>query len=162
MRQLTQDEFLERVKEIFPNYNFSKAIYKGINYKVQVGCEHGYWWSTPGRLFRGHSGCKKCFRIKYQHTMNKRYGVDTPLQLKEFEEKKEKTLLERYGVEHAIMLPSVREKICSQDAIEQRKQTLLNRYGVEYPLQSSEFKEKKTETMLKRYGKKSLGRRYPK
>ena len=50
MKATTQKEFIDRVTKIFPEYDFSKAIYKGCYEKVLVGCKHGYWWGKTGRL----------------------------------------------------------------------------------------------------------------
>ena len=66
MKALTQEEFIEKVIKVFPEYDFSKAIYNGNRVKVQVGCKHGYWFGTPHDLYRGHTGCKICAIEKHK------------------------------------------------------------------------------------------------
>ena len=50
----TQEEFIKEIKEIFPELDFSRSIYKGCREKIEVGCKHGYWLGTPRDLYHGH------------------------------------------------------------------------------------------------------------
>lgn len=58
---LTQDMFIERCKQHFPNYDYSQVIYNGIYEKVTVTCDkHNYTWEVRAKdLINGH-GCPKC------------------------------------------------------------------------------------------------------
>jgi hypothetical protein len=60
MRKLTNDEFIERVKKIHTNYDFSKFLYNKTHNKGIVICSiHGDFESRPSDLLRGR-GCPKC------------------------------------------------------------------------------------------------------
>lgn len=58
---LTQDIFIERCKQYFPDYDYSQVIYKGIYEKVIITCnKHNYTWEVRAKdLMNGH-GCPKC------------------------------------------------------------------------------------------------------
>lgn len=57
----TNDEFIEKCKQIFPRYDYSKTIYNGRHSKVKVICEtHNYEFEiVAGDLLKGH-GCPRC------------------------------------------------------------------------------------------------------
>ena len=93
-----QEYFLNKVKKIFPEYDFSKAIYVCALSKVQVGCKHGWWWQRPSELYIGRSGCKLCSNEKREKTNIKKYGKRYAIQNESIRSKQEKTLMEKYGV----------------------------------------------------------------
>ena len=80
---------------------------------------------------------------KYKQTMIKKYGVASPLSVKEFLEKAKQTSLEHYGVEYPSQSNEFKEKV---------KKTSLEKYGVEHVLQSKEIQEKAKQSMIKKYG----------
>lgn len=56
----TTNEFLDEVRVIFPNYDYSKVEYKNAHTMVEVGCpDHGYFNIKPNTLLSG-SGCGAC------------------------------------------------------------------------------------------------------
>ena len=137
-KQYTQEEFIEKASKIFPEYDFSKTIYKGSNIKVLVG--------RPRHLLQGIGACKYCATEKRKSTTLECYGVEHVMQFSNFKEKQKETMNERYGVKHPMQSSEFKEK---------KIEATYERYGVEYPMQSSESKEKQKETMLDRYGVKN-------
>jgi very-short-patch-repair endonuclease len=66
--------FITNAKEIFPQYDFSKADYINAHTKVCIICpKHGEFWITPNHLLNGH-GCKKCAIISTHDKQRK--GLD--------------------------------------------------------------------------------------
>lgn len=65
----SNEEFIEKCKKIFPDYDYSKTIYTGRHSKVKVICKnHNYQFEiTAGDLLSGH-GCPKCktYKVKKQ------------------------------------------------------------------------------------------------
>ena len=61
MKKLTQEDFILRSKKVFGDrYDYSLAIYKGINIKVKIICPiHGEFMQTPYSHMAGHA-CPKC------------------------------------------------------------------------------------------------------
>ncbi len=60
--KLTQKDFLERVKKISPEYDYSQSVYINSKIKVKVICKkHGIFEVVPESLFQGHK-CPKCAR----------------------------------------------------------------------------------------------------
>lgn len=58
---LTQDMFIERCKQYFPNYDYSQVVYTGQYNKVIITCDkHNYTWEVTAKdLMNGH-GCPLC------------------------------------------------------------------------------------------------------
>jgi len=103
-----------------------------------------------------YSCCKICGAKKAKETNLKKYGVEHPLQLEEFQKKQKETNLEKYGVEYLQQSKDIKLK---------SKKTLINKYDVEHISQtkimkkkssdwmkSDEFKEKSKKTLMKNYG----------
>lgn len=61
-KKLTTEEFVNRAKLIFPEYNFDKVNYINISTKVLVECpKHGIFEAIPYNMINSnHSGCPKC------------------------------------------------------------------------------------------------------
>lgn len=60
---LTQEEFIKRCEEHFPEYDYSQTIYSGVKTKVSIICPiHGKVIKHPNALMRGQ-GCGKCGNI---------------------------------------------------------------------------------------------------
>ena len=56
----TTDEFLTEVINIFPQYDYSRVLYKNAHSKIEVVCsEHGPFMIKPNTLLSG-SGCGHC------------------------------------------------------------------------------------------------------
>ncbi|MCE5388267.1 MAG: hypothetical protein K0041_06775 [Acidithiobacillus sp.] len=60
-KTLTQEQFLEKVKEVHgEKYDLSEAVYTGRKVKVKVICgKHGPFWIVANNLFMGN-GCPEC------------------------------------------------------------------------------------------------------
>ena len=84
---------------------------------------------------------------KYINTLLDRYGVDSPLKVKEIEqkarEKRTATIQEKYGVDHTWKVPEILQKT---------KQTLIERYGVDNIFKSAEKREEIRNTWRQKYG----------
>lgn len=78
---------------------------------------------------------------KIEQTMIDKYGVIKPLQNKDIKQKQKQTNLERYGSEEVGGLFT-----------EQAKATTLERYGHEYYTQTDEYRKRRQDTMINRYG----------
>lgn len=65
-KQRTQQEFLELAKQAFPDFNYSKVIYKNSFEKVEIVCnKHGSFFIMPSRLLSDSAhGCQKCAEEK--------------------------------------------------------------------------------------------------
>lgn len=60
MRKLTQEQFIEKAKNIRPEYDYTEAVYINNKTKVKVCCPiHGTFLIRPNDLFNG-IGCPKC------------------------------------------------------------------------------------------------------
>lgn len=56
----SQKKVIEKLKKIFPQYDYSKVIYKNSDTKICIICpKHEEFWTTPSNLYAGH-GCSKC------------------------------------------------------------------------------------------------------
>lgn len=68
-KRLTQEEFIERCKEIHGNkYSYDKLYYTNNNNKVEVVCpEHGSFFIRAADFIRGR-GCSKCAGVKQSST----------------------------------------------------------------------------------------------
>lgn len=87
--------------------------------------------------------CIKCIGMKTKDTMNEKYGVSSPYELKEVRDKRDNTVREKYGVDNVFQLNEVRNKII---------ETNLNKYGEEYYTQTDEYKERSKQTCMEKYG----------
>ena len=67
IKYLSPEQFLERCKKHFPDYDYSKANFKGEYDKIIVTCpKHNYTWTVvPKNLMNGH-GCPLCGRESLQ------------------------------------------------------------------------------------------------
>ena len=64
---------LNKIKIIKPNYDYSKAIYKGCNIPITIGClnkDHGYFDVSPSNFLRSKNGCPIC------ESENKKYNTE--------------------------------------------------------------------------------------
>lgn len=60
-RILKQDDVIERMKKVKPEYDYSKVVYKKLNKVVEVICKaHGSFWIRPGNVINLQQGCPKC------------------------------------------------------------------------------------------------------
>jgi hypothetical protein len=61
-QKFLQETFIEKIKKVFPNYDYSKVKYKNLKTKIEIICpEHGSFFKTPTQLFN-NSKCPKCPR----------------------------------------------------------------------------------------------------
>lgn len=67
-KKFTQKQFLETIRTRKPEYDYSKAIYKGAREKVCVVCKtHGDFWISPDNLYKG-KGCPRCTKYRNRPT----------------------------------------------------------------------------------------------
>jgi very-short-patch-repair endonuclease len=87
---------------------------------------------------------KDCRAKKFEESMLANYGVKSPLELDEVQEKIKQTNLIKYGVENVFANNDIKQRIA---------QTNIEKYGTENPFQSEIIKEKIKNTTLSKYGK---------
>lgn len=124
----------------------------------------GYYTFCKECRDKGETG-KARGQILIKNNIEK-YGVSSPMKLKEFQEKQKATNLEKYGVEYVAQNPKIQEKvkgtnqkryggnapICNKEIKEKIKETTNKRYGNENVLTLPEFRRKIKETNIKRHG----------
>lgn len=88
---VTQSEFIRRAKEIHGEntYDYSCVEYKTMWTPVEIICPvHGAFLQTPAKHVKtgkyAAEGCPACRYIRQRRTNQERYGVDNPMQKKEF------------------------------------------------------------------------------
>lgn len=60
-KYLTQEKFIEKSRQKFPEYDYSQVVYKGTHEKVNIICpKHGIFSILASNLLAGH-GCNKCY-----------------------------------------------------------------------------------------------------
>ena len=60
----SQEQFVQEISNIFPEYDFSKTVYANDKTKVKIICPiHGEFEATPSNLLQGR-GCPKCCSSK--------------------------------------------------------------------------------------------------
>ena len=70
--KLTTEEFIEKAKKMFPQYDYSTTVYEGSFKKIKLICpEHGEISMTPNSLLAGR-GCNACGakRAQMKNRMN--------------------------------------------------------------------------------------------
>ena len=70
MRRLTQEEFIEKAKQVHGNkYDYSKSVYKNRRTKVCIICpEHGEFWQFPDNHVLNKNNCPYCAKKKKKTT----------------------------------------------------------------------------------------------
>lgn len=88
---VTQDEFIRRAKQIHgeSTYDYSRVKYENMWTPVEIICPiHGPFFQTPAKHVKtgkyAAEGCPACRYIRQRRTNQERYGVDNPMQKKEF------------------------------------------------------------------------------
>lgn len=131
---------------------------------VECDCCHEKRWLEYGNYIQsiengGYYSCVKCRESKRKETNLRKYGVESPSQMRDFKEKikiawqnktpeelKEirqkqiKTNNERYGVDYTLQSPEIMERI---------ENTLFQKYGIRKIYESSEFRIKAAQTLSK-------------
>jgi hypothetical protein len=131
---------------------------------IQIGDMHGFWKIIGniednyveclctgcssiskkieyGSLLRNETrscGCKE--RELYRQTLQLRYGIDSPLQSLDFQQKREKTTIEKYGAKYFTQSEEGKAKV---------KQTNQMRFGFDAPTQHPDIKHKAQLTRRK-------------
>ena len=145
---------------------FAKGIYKA------TGCKICGKLLDPRKVRRNEKYCscmcasndkqvnqqrKKTIKLRYgekrelstqkrRKTCLEKYGVDSFIKTKEFNDKVRKTCLKKYGTEYSLQSKQVREKI---------EKTNLQKYGYKVPLMNEQIKNKFINNNLKKYGVRS-------
>ena len=143
-KKKTTEQFIEEARIIHNNkYDYSLTEYKNTHTKIIIICPiHGQFEQLPMNHIKGVE-CKLCgIDIRTQNCIDK-YGVVSPRQLPEIQEKYKQTCLERYGVDN------VRK---SSETKQQIKQVWLKKYGVDNPNKTTLIRDKIKQTCLERYG----------
>lgn len=88
---VTQEEFIRRAKVIHGEhtYDYSRVKYENMWTPVEIICPiHGPFFQTPAKHVKtgkyAAEGCPACRYIRQRRTNQERYGVDNPMQKKEF------------------------------------------------------------------------------
>ena len=82
-------------------------------------------------------------KTKVRSTIEKKYGVTTPLLNDAVRKKFTETMLRKYGVEHALKNEAIKEKAVN---------TIVKKYGTNVAAKSQIVKEKIKATNIKKYG----------
>lgn len=62
-RKSSIEDFLEKMKDIRPGYDFSKSVYTNCKTRLAYTCDKGHeWTASPNNLLTGY-GCPKCAAI---------------------------------------------------------------------------------------------------
>ena len=128
------------LEKFYKKYNIKKSKEKEKEaketlFKIQYGSLENY------------NKLQKDKRIK---TLQKKYGVTNPTQIKEIKEKAKQTMLNKYGKDWAKKEGEIKEKA---------RNTCLEKYGVEHPSKTKEFQDKIRNTCLEKYGVKNYNNR---
>jgi hypothetical protein len=91
--------------------------------------------------------CKKCFPKIRIELFVKKYGVNSPMKLESFKNKKKETMLKLYNVEY-----SMQNKETVKIGNKTRKNTVKEKYGVDNVFFIPGVRDKKNNTMLELYG----------
>jgi hypothetical protein len=84
-----------------------ELLSKGSHYKIKCKCDS--CGIEKDVIFKnyvkydnnwGDYNCRKCSEIKRKKTLNKKFGVDYPIQNKKIMTKMKKTLIKKYGVDN--------------------------------------------------------------
>ena len=179
-RENTSSKITKKCKWCGKEFNpksYRDEYCSGSHYKTCAIC--GKQFQIDVRKNQNKQTCScECFKklqlshrdieLEKQHmieTMQKKYGVNNPMEVEEFKEKAKqssirkygswytqtdeykekvkKTSLQKYGTEHFLSNKTV---------IEKRKETCLNKYGVDNVSKSKEVKNKIKHRMQEKYG----------
>jgi len=127
-------------------YNY---LYNIIEIPKCINCGAEIKWRgifTEGYLTYCSKQCKSSSKIRIERakkTCLERYGVNSPLKLDEFKNKRSDTILNKYNVSNIFEHPDVKEKT---------KQTNLLKYGKEFAIQSDVIKTKRNDNNFIKYG----------
>ena len=127
---------------------------KGSNQMVKVVCdicgrEREMWYCTVVNCNKENKliicGSDSCINRKHEDTCMKKYGVKSPMQCKEIQDKAKNTNLGRYGAENPFGSKEIQDKI---------KDTWQKNYGenIINPGQAQVVKDKIKDTWQKNYG----------
>lgn len=127
----TRDEFIEKARELFPDYDYSQVEYVNASTPVLITCPiHGEFEKKPVDVLRGH-GCTQCgYRRR-----------NTPDIVKRRTALAKASLFRRHGVTNPGLVPGAREKMT---------QTCLERFHATTYLGSEEKKSHNAEYMRRR------------
>ena len=101
---------------------------------------------TEGYLTYCSKQCKNSSKIRIERakkTCLKKYGVDSPLKLDTFKNKRNNTILNKYNISNMFEHPDIKEKT---------KQTNLLKYGKEFAIQSETIKNRRKNSNILKYG----------
>lgn len=166
MRKLTQDEFVQKAKQIHGNkYDYSESVFVNTRTKIAIVCpKHGVFTQTVSSHLMGH-GCPNCAvdavraRAGDEDFYNRVY---TP----ERQAKMEATCMERYGAKTFALSSEGRAKIdaikstqefrqkmhniIASDIVQTRtRQTCRERYGTDSFMQTDNGRQIMHEAMTK-------------
>src|SRR4030067_323719 len=145
-------------------------ILNDISYKIKCkACSNDALYNDFVAGYRPYCG-KNCSNKEAGSNirlgMQKKYGVDNPSQVREFQDKKMQTWLSKYGVIHPFLDKKIQDKrektweanygvshISKSPVIKKQKiNTYLNKYNVDNPSNLDSVKAKKIDTCLKNHG----------
>lgn len=95
-------------------------------------------------------------RNKAKLTCLKKYGVETPLQSKDIEQKRDKTNMSLFGSEKFKSNMINKHGTDKYRNNNKAQETCLKKYGVKNPFQSDEIKDKIKQTNVEKYGVENI------
>ncbi len=87
--------------------------------------------------------CYKCNDKNRKRTLLDKYGEDSLIKIKKFNDKRKNTIKKKFGFDHQCKSNEIKQKIIG---------TNVKKYGVKYPAQSTEIRNKINNTNLEKYG----------
>ena len=146
-----------QLKKILAKYNIpqhSKSdAYKLRDERTKEVCLERYGTVNPAALPE--------IKDKIKQTMLDRYGVEYVGQAEISKQKMKEVFLEKYGVDHYSKTEEFKQYIAeNKDNITAKvKATFLERYGVDNALKVPEFQNKRTNTVIAKYGQSNFNNR---
>lgn len=68
----TSEEWIERAKQVHPQYDYSRVVYKDNKTPVEIICkEHGSFFPCPNNFLKSPIGCPKCNDIRKHNDYTK-------------------------------------------------------------------------------------------
>jgi len=136
------NEYWDNNYNILIPKNYSEKIYSYLNEKSTI-CEKGNQKSFVS-FKKGYVNCGThcfCAVTKYTETMQRKYGVDSPLQNKDIFDKVKDIWEKKYGT-----------RIFNEINPDKKIKTCIEKYGVDNPLKNKDIFDKAKKTLFEKTG----------